>query len=54
MENYKMKVVFFDKYCKNCKHNDIPQDADPCNECLTIAGREFSHKPEYFEEKNKK
>lgn len=50
MEN--TKLVEFYKYCSTCKHADLPEEDDPCNECLTIPARESSHKPEKYEEKD--
>lgn len=45
------KEVFFDQYCKTCVNKDLPEDADPCDDCLNIPGRQDSHKPEYYEKK---
>lgn len=44
-----MKEVRFDRYCALCKHNDIPETQDPCNECLECAMREGTCKPEKYE-----
>lgn len=44
-----MKEVYF-TYCNVCKHKDVKQEEDPCHECLNIPMRQFSHKPEYFED----
>lgn len=46
-----VKEVYFDVYCPKCKYYDLDGIFDPCNECLEIGGRESSHKPEYFVEK---
>lgn len=27
-------IVDFESYCKNCKHKDVLQHEEPCNECL--------------------
>lgn len=48
------KEVYFDVYCKKCKHFEKKGHEDPCNECLTIGAREGTHKPEKFEEKEEK
>lgn len=45
-----MKEVYFNLYCNQCKHKDLDDTKDPCNECLSIPGRPNSHKPFYFEE----
>lgn len=44
------KEVYFDQYCQHCKHKNVEETEDPCNECLTEGGRLYSHKPENFEE----
>ena len=49
-----LKEVYFNVYCPQCKHNDTDENEPPCNECLEIPGREYSHKPEYFEPKETK
>ena len=28
------KIVNFEKYCETCKHKDLKESAEPCNECL--------------------
>lgn len=28
------KEVRFDLYCETCKHKDLKETLDPCNECL--------------------
>lgn len=58
MDSINMKEVFFNVYCPTCKYKDI-KDTDiytddakeePCNECLTVPAREYSHKPINWEE----
>lgn len=44
------KFVEFDKYCHRCKHKDVKETDDPCNECLTEPVNEYSHKPVRFED----
>lgn len=29
------KEVYFDQYCKSCKHHGLEESKDPCNDCLT-------------------
>lgn len=53
MEN-KLKEVDFHKYCKKCKHQKKSESEDPCWDCLDQPVNEDSHKPIYFEEKDKK
>lgn len=43
------KLVDYWKYCKTCKHTDIIETEDPCNECLTTPVNEDSHKPINYE-----
>lgn len=45
------KEVYFDQYCKKCKHYDIPEDEDPCDECLCESVNLYSHKPVKFEDR---
>ena len=49
---YPMKEVYFDEYCPKCKHLEVPECDDPCNECLTCPVNEYSHKPIKFIEKD--
>ena len=53
MDNMNYKEVFFDVYCPTCKYKDLKDDGEqePCNECLTIPARQYSHKPENWEAK---
>ena len=48
--NNEMREVYFDKYCKKCKHYELNEVKDPCNECLAESYREETEKPLYFEE----
>lgn len=50
MDGDNIKEVYFSLYCDQCKHKDLEDTKDPCNECLSIPGRPNSHKPFYFEE----
>ena len=47
------KEVYFSQYCLKCKHGDLEETEEPCNECLTHPWNENSHKPVYFEEETK-
>lgn len=44
----KLKEVYFSEYCKYCEHCAVENEGSPCNECLDIPGREYSHKPFYW------
>ena len=45
------KEVYFDQYCKNCKHEKLKEIDDPCYECLNNPVNLYSHKPVMYEEK---
>lgn len=44
------KEVFYFAYCSKCKHKDLDESEEPCNECLTFGENDNSHKPIRFEE----
>ena len=44
------KFVDFDKYCPRCSHQPKAGTCEPCNECLDIPARPYSHMPEFFDE----
>jgi hypothetical protein len=50
--DYKYKEVYFHEYCKKCKHEEVEDKKDPCNECLGEPTNLYSHKPIRFEEKD--
>lgn len=50
-DNY--KEVYFDRYCKTCKYEKLDENDDPCNECLGTGANLNSHKPVYWEGKEK-
>lgn len=45
------KEVYFHEYCVNCKHREVKNHEDPCNECLDKPLNLYSHKPVNWEEK---
>lgn len=47
------KEVYFDQYCKTCKHKDVKDVDDPCDECLSNPINLYSHKPVKWEENDK-
>lgn len=53
MDNDTYKEVYFDQYCKTCKHKDLKEEEDPCDECLENPVNTYSHKPVNWEEKKK-
>lgn len=46
-DNY--KEVYFDQYCKTCKHLNKKEDDDPCFDCLNEPVNLYSHKPVKWE-----
>lgn len=46
-----LKEVRFDRYCKLCKHKDLEETKNPCNDCLEYGMREGTCKPEHYEPK---
>lgn len=45
--------VYFDQYCKTCKHVKCNNYESPCEECLDNPVNLYSHKPINYEEKEK-
>ena len=45
------KEVYFDQYCKTCKHEKVKESEDPCEECLSSPTNVYSHKPVKYEER---
>lgn len=45
------KEVYFDQYCKTCKHFGKKETDDPCDECLSNPVNTYSHKPTEWEKK---
>ena len=45
------KEVYFFEYCDKCKHKTLSESDEPCNECLTYAMNDDSHKPVNFKPK---
>ena len=37
------KEVYFEQYCKSCKHSSNKEDEDPCNDCLNEPANVYSH-----------
>lgn len=44
------KEVYFDEYCKTCKHSKTEEFKDPCNDCLENPYNINSHKPVNYDE----
>lgn len=51
MEANSEKEVYFDQYCKTCKHEKSKETDDPCDNCLAEPVNMYSHKPVCWEDK---
>lgn len=45
------KEVDFSQYCKTCEFERVPEDGNPCDECLESPVNLYSHKPVKWKEK---
>lgn len=46
------KEVYFGQYCNTCKHKNLKETDDPCDECLNEPTNVNSHKPTRWEDEN--
>lgn len=53
METNVYKEVYFDQFCKTCKHGGKPESEPPCDDCLENPVNLYSHKPVKYEEVRK-
>ena len=51
MEDNQYQEVYFCQYCKTCKHNELEENKDPCDECLSEPINLYTHKPVKWEAK---
>ena len=54
MDAQDYKEVYFHQYCERCKHKDVKDNDEPCEECLSNPINLYSHKPVKFEEVKKR
>ncbi len=48
------KIVDFQEYCPLCEHLNLPEEEEPCRECLATPVNAWSHKPiRFVKNKNK-
>ena len=47
--DHNYKEVYFDLYCKSCKHVELHDHDEPCNDCLDRPVNIDSHKPVRWE-----
>lgn len=45
------RIVEFDQYCCECKYTELPEENEPCCECLEHPVNTHSKKPVYFKAK---
>lgn len=43
------KEVYFNRWCRRCKYRRLPENSEPCEECLTNPVNYDSHRPVKFE-----
>lgn len=48
-DGYNEKEVYFGQYCVRCRFRKLPENEEPCEECLTNPMRYDSHRPLKFE-----
>lgn len=54
MPDIRQFEVDFNTYCKLCKHKDVLETDDPCNECLEQGYNYNTSKPVNYKEASKK
>ena len=54
MDAQAYKEVYFDEYCKSCRHSKATETEEPCSECLSEPLNWNSHKPVKYEKKETK
>ena len=52
MDDNNVKLVKFEDYCPTCKHYKDGENSEPCDSCLEVPARYYSHKPERWEGKD--
>lgn len=48
-----MKIVHFNEYCPKCMYCKNEENEEPCDRCLNVAARPYSHQPIEFKDQNK-
>ena len=51
MDDQAYKEVYFDKYCKICKHEKLKETEAPCYECLGEPLNLNTHRPVKYDKK---
>ena len=52
MDAQAYKEVYFDEYCKKCKHEKVKEHDRPCDECLSEPLNLNTHRPVKYEKKD--
>ena len=45
-------IVKFETWCNKCKHREVEESGDPCNDCLAEPFNDDSRKPTFWEDMN--
>lgn len=48
---YDYKIACFTKHCPTCKYEEVPEENEPCTECLDYPVNLNTSKPVKWEEK---
>lgn len=54
MDDQAYKEVHFHEYCKSCKHKDLKEHDEPCDECMSEFINLNTHRPVNYEKKETK
>lgn len=52
MDEQAYKEVYYYEYCKVCKHRQVKNTDEPCDECLSEPLNLNTHRPVKFEKKD--
>lgn len=51
MDRQVYKEVYFDEYCKSCRHKKVDENEMPCDACLSEPINMNTHRPVKYEKK---
>lgn len=51
MDQEAYKEVYFDRYCKTCKHEKLKETEEPCEECISEPLNLNTHRPVKYKKK---
>lgn len=52
MDEQAYKEVYYYEYCKSCKHRQVKNTDEPCDECLSEPLNLNTHRPVKYEKKD--